>query len=66
MPGATLVGERTRRTVAGFRFDAEERLEIKGKHESIAAAALLERLEPSGGVRERPSSDATTTSRSSI
>nr|WP_327490557.1 adenylate/guanylate cyclase domain-containing protein [Caldimonas sp.] len=44
-PGAILVGERTRRAVTRFRFEAEMQLEVKGKREPIAAAVLLERLE---------------------
>lgn len=43
-PGAILVGERTRRAVTGFRFREEQRLEVKGKREPIAAAVLIERL----------------------
>jgi len=43
-PGEILVGERTRRAVTGFRFHEEQRLEVKGKREPIAAAVLIERL----------------------
>jgi len=42
--GSILVGERTRRAVTGFRFRQEQRLEVKGKREPIAAAVLIERL----------------------
>jgi len=44
--GAILVGERTRRAVAGaFRFEDEQRLAVKGKAASLAAATLVEQLQ---------------------
>jgi class 3 adenylate cyclase/tetratricopeptide (TPR) repeat protein len=44
--GAILVGERTRRAVAGaFRFGDEQRVAVKGKAAPLAAAALLEQLQ---------------------
>ncbi|HYL26164.1 MAG TPA: adenylate/guanylate cyclase domain-containing protein [Burkholderiales bacterium] len=49
-PGAILVGERTLRAVAGFRFAARERIEIKGKREPVVAAMLLERA-PGGRLQ---------------
>ena len=44
-PGAVLVGERTCRASAGFRFDAEQRIAVKGKRDPIVGAALVERIE---------------------
>lgn len=44
--GAILVGERTRRAVAGaFRFGDEQRVSAKGKATPLAAATLLEQLQ---------------------
>jgi len=44
--GAILVGERTRRAVAGaFRFGDDQRVAVKGKAAALSAAALLEQLQ---------------------
>jgi class 3 adenylate cyclase/tetratricopeptide (TPR) repeat protein len=44
--GAILVGERTRRAVAGaFRFGDEQRLAVKGKAAPLSAATLLEQVQ---------------------
>ncbi|HEY6202920.1 MAG TPA: adenylate/guanylate cyclase domain-containing protein [Candidatus Limnocylindria bacterium] len=44
--GAILVGERTRRAVAGaFRFGDEQRVSAKGKATPLVAATLLEQLQ---------------------
>ncbi len=44
--GAILVGERTRRAVAGaFRFGDDQRVAVKGKAAPLSAAALLEQLQ---------------------
>ena len=44
--GAILVGERTRRAVAGaFRFGDEQRVAVKGKAAPLSAATLLEQLQ---------------------
>ena len=44
--GAILVGERTRRAVAGaFRFGDEQRIAVKGKAAPLSAATLLEQVQ---------------------
>jgi len=44
--GAILVGERTRRAVAGaFRFGDEQRLAVKGKAAPLSAATLLDQVQ---------------------
>src|SRR5439155_27344257 len=44
-PDAILVGERTRRAVAGFRFGDEQQLSVKGKEDPVRGSILLDRTE---------------------
>jgi class 3 adenylate cyclase len=43
-PGSIVVGERTCRAAAGFRFAESEKIQVKGKREPIVGATLLERV----------------------
>jgi class 3 adenylate cyclase len=42
--GAILVGERTVRAVSAFRFSPPSSITVKGKHNAVIAAVLLERV----------------------
>ena len=43
-PGSIVVGERTCRAVAGFRFAESQKIQVKGKRDPIVGATLLERV----------------------
>ncbi len=44
-PGTILVGDRTCRAASGFRFEAEQRIVVKGKRDPIVGSVLVGRAE---------------------